>query len=74
MQCPICGNEMEQGYIQCAQRMAWVKSLHKVSLLPQKGEVSLGTNIFNWLSFEAHICKKFKKVLLDYSKASFEEK
>ena len=74
MHCPICGNEMEQGYLQCGQRMSWVKSPHKVSLLPKKGEVSLGNNVFGGLSFEAYICKKCKKVLLDYSKADFEEK
>lgn len=54
--------------------MSWVKSPHKVSLLPKKGEVSLGNNVLGGLSFEACICKKCKKVLLDYSKANFEEK
>lgn len=74
MHCPICGNEMEPGYIQCGSKMAWVKSLHKVSLLPKDGEVLLGNNVFSGLSFEAHICKTCKKVLLDYSKAEIVEK
>lgn len=74
MRCPTCGNEMEPGYIQCGSKMAWVKSLHKVSLLPKEGEVLLGNNVFLGLSFEAYICKVCKKVLLDYSKADIEEK
>ena len=51
MRCPTCGNEMEPGYIQCGSKMAWVKSLHKVSLLPKEGEVLLGNNVFLGLSF-----------------------
>lgn len=39
MRCPIYKNEMETGYLQGRQRIAWVKRKHKVSLLPQNGEI-----------------------------------
>lgn len=73
MKCPVCGNEMEKGYLQSGQRMSWVKKKHKVSLLPQAGEVSLGNNILGGLAFEAHICKACKKVTLDYGNSNYEE-
>ncbi len=74
MKCPLCGNEMEQGFLQSGQRMAWVKTPHKVSLLPKKGEVLLGNHVINGLSFQADICKTCKKVWFDYSQADYEEK
>ena len=74
MQCPVCGKEMEQGFLQSGQRMVWVKTPHKVSLLPKSGEVLLGNNVLGGLSFEAYICKSCKKIILDYSKFDYEEK
>ena len=38
MQCPECGNEMRQGYIQCKQVLSWVKTPHWVSLRPEPEE------------------------------------
>lgn len=35
---------MEHGYLQCTQRIAWVKQQHKISLLPKQGEVLLENN------------------------------
>lgn len=74
MRCPGCGEEMEPGFLQSGQRMVWVKTPHKISLLQKKGEVLLGNNVFEGLSFEAYICKSCKKVLLDYSTSDYEEK
>ena len=37
MKCPICNNEMEEGFLQGMQRIAWVKGKHKLSLRPKKG-------------------------------------
>ena len=74
MKCPVCGNEMEQGFLQGGQRMAWVKAPHKVSLLPNSGEVLLGNHMIGGLTFCAYICKPCKKVLLDYADAQYEEK
>lgn len=74
MNCPVCGNEMAQGFLQGGQRIAWVKTPHKVSLLPKSGEVLLGNNLMEDLSFPAGLCKNCKKILLDYSGADYQEK
>lgn len=73
MKCPYCDEEMEQGYLQAMRRIAWVKQIHKVSLLPKQGEVLLENNTFGDAVFSAHICKKCKKVLFDYSDKDIEE-
>lgn len=67
MNCPICGTEMEQGFIQGNQRIAWVKSKHKISLLPREGEVLLENKAFDSFLFPACICKDCEKVFMDYS-------
>lgn len=73
MECPICGKEMEQGFIQGNQRVAWVKSKHKISILPQEGEVLLDNKTFGSLLFTAWICKDCEKILLDYSDKNHQE-
>ena len=73
LRCPLCGDEIEKGYIQTGERMAWVKQKHKVSLLPKEGEVLLGNNVFTALIFDAFICRKCKKIILDYSNADYQE-
>lgn len=67
MRCPYCNEEMEQGYLQTMQRIAWTKKIHKISLLPKDGEVLLENNTFKGANFQAYICKQCKKVLFDYS-------
>ena len=67
MKCPICNQEMEQGYIQTGQRIAWTKNIHKVSLLPKPGEIMLENNVFKGSAFTAFICKSCKKIVMDYS-------
>ena len=73
MQCPVCRNEMEQGYLQCSSRLCWVKSPHEVFLIPKEGEVLLGFDM-NLLTLPAHICKSCKKVLIDYATSNYQEK
>lgn len=67
MNCPYCSNEMEQGFLQGMRRVSWVKNQHKVSLLPKQGEVLLENNTFKDFVFPASICKKRKKLVVDYS-------
>ena len=55
MRCPICDNEMQQGFIQGNQRIAWVKSKHKILISPQKGEVLLENKTFGSFLFTAWI-------------------
>ncbi len=73
MRCPVCGKEMEQGFMQGNQRVAWVKSKHKVSILPRKGEVLLENKAFNSFLFAAWICKSCQKILVDYSDKNYQE-
>lgn len=67
MKCPYCNSEMEQGFLQGMERLAWVKKPHKVSLLPKQGEILLENNMIKGATFSASICKSCKKILLDYT-------
>ena len=67
MNCPYCDDEMEQGYLQGMRRVAWVKNRHKFSLLPREGEVLLENNAIKDFLLAAWICKKCKKIMVDYS-------
>lgn len=73
MVCPYCNNEMEQGLLQGMRRVAWVKSQHKVSLHPKQGEILLENNTFNDFMLQAQICKKCKKIVIDYSDKKIQE-
>ena len=73
MKCPLCGIEMEKGFVQAGERISWVRQKHKISLRPKEGEVLLGNNVFSSLAFEAHICKSCKKIVLDYDGADYQE-
>ena len=73
MKCPICEKEMEQGFLQGNQRVAWVKKRHNFSLLPKQGEILLENNNFRAFIFSAWICKSCKKVIIDYSNKEFIE-
>jgi hypothetical protein len=66
MKCPCCHNQMEQGYLQTGQRIAWTKKIHKISLCPQKGEILLANNVFQGAHFQAYVCKQCQKIVLDY--------
>lgn len=67
MICPYCGAEMEQGYLQGVNRVAWVKSPRKISLLPKAGEIMLENNSFKSFLLRAAICKACKKIVVDYA-------
>ena len=67
MKCPICNEDMEQGFIQGGSIMAWTKKVHKISLLPKEGEVMLWHNMLRPSAIPASICKLCKKIIVDYS-------
>ncbi len=73
MKCPICEKEMETGYVQGRQRIAWVKMKHKASLIPQKGEILLENHSFADFLFAADLCRGCKKIVLDYSNSDYQE-
>jgi len=64
---------MENGYLQSMRRAAWVKTPHKVSLLPKQGEVLLENNTVKDVVLIADICKSCKVILVDYSDKDIEE-
>lgn len=73
MNCPVCGQPMEQGFVQAGQMATWVKKKHLVSLLPREGEVMLDRNLMGYCAIPAYICKTCRKVLMDYSGTEVEE-
>lgn len=73
MKCPNCESEMEQGFLQGVQRVAWVKNKHKFSLMPKEGEVLIENHAFKDFMISAWICKKCKKIVLDYSDKEVQE-
>lgn len=73
MKCPECSQGMEKGFLQGMHRVAWVKRRHKLSLLPQKGEILLENNSFRDFVFPAWICKDCKKIIIDYEDRKIRE-
>ena len=73
MKCPVCSKEMEQGFVQGNQRIAWVKRKHTVSILPREGDVLLENKAFGSFSFPAWICKGCQKIVFDYSGKTLRE-
>jgi DNA-directed RNA polymerase subunit RPC12/RpoP len=74
MKCPACGKEMEQGFLQSGNRIAWTKKIHRISLLPKEGEILLENNMISQAIFDAYICKSCKKITIDYSDKKIQEK
>lgn len=66
MKCPYCQNEMEQGYIQNRDGVAWTKKEHFVmALAPYAGDsLQIGSRR-DGKSAEAFLCKNCKKILID---------
>ncbi|WMI79965.1 PF20097 family protein [Anaerotignum sp. MB30-C6] len=73
MRCPICSNEMEQGFLQGNQRVAWVKNKHNITLKPKRGEVLLENKTLDSFLLTAWICKDCKKVVIDYADKDYQE-
>lgn len=73
MRCPVCNNEMEQGFLQGMNRVAWVKKHHRVSLHPKQGEILLENNAIKDFIFSSWICKGCKKIVVDYSDKEIKE-
>ena len=66
MKCPKCSSEMEKGYVQAVNALAWVKEKRVFSLMPLKDDVILGSNLIGPVALEAYICKECKEVLMSY--------
>lgn len=68
MKCPVCGKEMEKGYVQAVNMMTWVKEKHVFSLLPLGEDVILSRNLIGPVTIDAYICKDCKQVSMNYGK------
>lgn len=67
MKCPICGNEMEQGFVQSPERVSWVKKPNKIMYAPKKDDVEFISKVpFFCPAVPADICQKCKKIVVDY--------
>lgn len=73
MNCPVCGKEMEPGFVQTNQRAAWVKKPHALTLMPKDGEILLDNKLFSSCSFPGWICRECKKIVLDYANKPSQE-
>lgn len=62
MRCPVCNNEMENGFLQGMKRVAWVKHHHKISLNPKQGEILLENNTVKDFIFHHGFVKNVKKM------------
>ena len=71
MKCPYCGNEMELGYIQCRDGIAWGKKKKPIAALSALGAELVfnnDTGIFSGSSVETYNCPDCQKLIIDYKK------
>lgn len=69
-ECPYCGKEMEQGFIQSPHEIAWLKGgnrhlfsrsfLHDGSVVLSELSLMKGSAVLAWL------CRDCRKVIIDY--------
>lgn len=74
IKCPVCGMEMEKGFLQVQGVMSWVKQKHSLTLMPEKGEVFIfKRKAPTFMDLNAFICKSCKNILVDYSDSGYKE-
>lgn len=67
MNCPKCGNEMQPGYLQAGNLMAFNKNRHKLSLNPKEPEDTIiAQKAFTGSDFHGYICKECGLIVFDY--------
>ena len=62
MNCPVCGKEMEGGWLHGKAPLLWSPKEKKVLLIRSEDEV----HVFNGKFPRAHICKECRKVVVEY--------
>ena len=73
MRCPFCDGEMEKGFLQSGSMMVWVKKKHYWSLYPKGDEILVDKNYLTGCAVPAWICKKCKKIMLEYAEQNESE-
>ena len=67
MNCPKCGHELDQGFLQAGNLMAFNKQRHRISLNPKDEEdVMIARKSFTSSDFNGWICKACGLVVFDY--------
>ena len=68
MNCPNCGYEMEKGFFQMGKTATWTKEERLFVARLKEGDVR-----FAGETFESHICRNCRNILLDYSGVAYTE-
>ena len=67
MNCPKCNKEMQSGYLQTANLIAFNKCRHKFSLNSKDPEdVMISRKVFTSNDFEGYICRNCGLIIFDY--------
>ena len=69
MNCPYCGKEMEKGYLQARDGIAWNKKERRVAALSMMGSdlaLAKASGIYSGAVAIAYNCKECKKIIVDY--------
>lgn len=69
MICPYCGKEMERGYLQARDGIAWNKKERRVAALSMIGSdlaLANASGIFSGAAVIAYHCNECKKIIIDY--------
>lgn len=68
MNCPKCGKEMKQGFLQTGNLIAFNKTRHKLSLNSKDvDDVMIAQKAFTSSDFNGWICKECGLVTFDYT-------
>lgn len=70
MNCPKCGKEMQSGFLQAGNLIAFNKTQHKISLLSKAPEdVMIAQKSFASTDFRGFICKDCGLIVFNYKDA-----
>lgn len=69
MKCPTCGQEMEEGFVQCAREIYCTIEPHLFFFKAKKEEGEILLSSHNWTrpTCVAYICHNCQKVVIDYA-------
>lgn len=65
MNFPICGKQLEEGYLSSKSPVFWSTHVSGLSFPSQKGDIMLG-KAFGLLRPKAFLCRDCHKVIVDY--------
>lgn len=67
MKCSKCGKNMQNGFLQTANIVAFNRTRHKISLNPKdEADVMIARKAFTGTDFQGYICKECGLVVFDY--------